>query len=101
MSNVQEELWDALSEMTGEEVLRHLTNYHGLQLLDDGFREHLVDEGVIPENEDCEESISEYASDDFDTFCMMHPTCITCPLFRYDGDCKEGWKKLKKASEKE
>ena len=31
--------------MSGEDVARAFTNYHGNQLLDEGFAEFLVDEG--------------------------------------------------------
>jgi hypothetical protein len=49
MTAVQDEIWDAMAEMSGEEVLQHFTNYHGTQLLDDGFKEYLIDEGVLLE----------------------------------------------------
>ena len=31
--------------MSGEDVARCLTDYHGNQLLDEGFAQHLVEEG--------------------------------------------------------
>lgn len=40
-----------LSRLGGEEVARLLTDYHGTQLLDEGFGDFLVDEGVA-ERED-------------------------------------------------
>ena len=43
----QREIWDALCELSGEEVLNLLTDYHGLQLLDYGFKEFLEDEEVL------------------------------------------------------
>lgn len=55
MLQFQEECWDALCELSGEEVARLLTDYHGLQLLDEGFREFLGDEGILPEIEDNDE----------------------------------------------
>ena len=33
------------NNLSGEEVLQLFTNYHGLQLLDDGFMEFIADEG--------------------------------------------------------
>lgn len=39
-----------LNELDGDHVLRLLTDYHGLQLIDDGFKEFLVYEGILPEN---------------------------------------------------
>ena len=54
MTEQQTEMWDVLSELGGEEVLRVLTDWHGLQLLDEGFHGHLVDEGYIEEDTNCE-----------------------------------------------
>lgn len=47
MDNVQREIWDALCELSGEKVLGLLTDWHGLQLFDERFKEFLEDEGVI------------------------------------------------------
>ena len=47
MDKHQREIWDALCELSGEEVLNLLTDYHGLQLLDYGFKEFLEDEEVL------------------------------------------------------
>lgn len=49
--------------MSGEEVARALTNYHGDQLLNEGFYRYLLDDGYIeddlglcsPDNEDDED----------------------------------------------
>jgi hypothetical protein len=51
----QEEMWEALSELSGEQVLRYLTCWYGMELLDEEFYKFLVDEGVIPEEEEEEE----------------------------------------------
>jgi len=40
-------VYDLLCEMTGNEVLHLMTDYHGMQLLDEGFIEFLDREGVI------------------------------------------------------
>lgn len=47
MSELQRMIWAVLSsgKMSGEEVAHCLTDYHGNQLLDEGFAQHLVDEG--------------------------------------------------------
>jgi hypothetical protein len=37
--------------MSGEDVARAFTNFHGNQLLTDEFAEHLVDEGYATEYE--------------------------------------------------
>jgi hypothetical protein len=47
MSETQTEIYNKLCELSGEEVLNLITDYHGLQLLDKGFKEHLEDEGVL------------------------------------------------------
>lgn len=62
MDRVQHHVWNKLCEMSGEEVARALTNYHGDQLLDEGFYRYLLDDGYIeddlglcsPDNEDSE-----------------------------------------------
>lgn len=45
-------IFDALSELSGEQVFRLFTGWHGTQLLDEGFYKYLVDEGVLPEEEE-------------------------------------------------
>lgn len=47
MSETQAEIYNKLCELGGEEVLNLITDYHGLQLLDKGFKEFLEDEGVL------------------------------------------------------
>lgn len=51
MTQIQRRIFATLSRLGGEEVARLLTDYHGTQLLDEGFGEFLVDEGVA-ERED-------------------------------------------------
>ena len=46
MTQIQRRIFAILSRLSGEEVARLLTDYHGNQLLDDGFGDFLVDEGV-------------------------------------------------------
>ena len=41
MNKNQEQIWDVLCEFDGETVARLFLDYHGTQLLDEGFREHL------------------------------------------------------------
>lgn len=55
MNDTQMEMWDALCELSGEEVALMFTDYYGNQLLDDGFRAFLGEEGVMPEVEEDEE----------------------------------------------
>jgi hypothetical protein len=47
MNKDQMQMWDILCELDGETVARLFTDYHGNQLLDDGFREFLQDEGYM------------------------------------------------------
>ena len=54
MTDEQAKIWDALCELDGETVARLFTNYHGNQLLDEGFHEFLIDEGVMEEEYDRE-----------------------------------------------
>jgi hypothetical protein len=42
----------ALCELTGEQVYDLFTGWHGLQLLDEGFLQYLVDEGILEEEEE-------------------------------------------------
>ncbi len=43
----QKEAYNALCKLGGEEVVNLITDYHGLQILDEGFKEFLEDEGVL------------------------------------------------------
>lgn len=52
MRDKQNEMWDTLCELDGETVARLFTDYHGTQLLDDGFRAHLQEEGYLEPDED-------------------------------------------------
>lgn len=47
MTDMQEKMWDALCEMSGENVARVFTNYYGNQLLSEDFCQFLVDEGYM------------------------------------------------------
>jgi hypothetical protein len=59
MLDFQEKAWDVLCEQDGETVARLLTQYHGKQLLDKGFLEHLKEEGYVEEDEDEDEDEDE------------------------------------------
>lgn len=47
LSDIQKMIWEILCQLDGSEVLSLLTDYHGTQLLDEGFYEFLKDEGVM------------------------------------------------------
>lgn len=47
MSETQRKIWDTLCKLSGEEVVNLLTDWHGLQILDDDFKGFLEDEGVM------------------------------------------------------
>lgn len=51
MTDIQEKTWDALCEMSGEDVARVLTNYYGNQILSEDFYKFLVDEGCMASEE--------------------------------------------------
>jgi hypothetical protein len=56
MKERQEKIWNVLVLTDSETVLQTLTGYHGMQLLDEGFAEYLVNEGIMePEEEEEEE----------------------------------------------
>ena len=55
LDELQERIYEALIECDSEEVVNYFIQYHGTQLLDEGFKEHLILEGVIEEDEDEEE----------------------------------------------
>ena len=47
----QTEIWDALCQLSAEDVALMFTNYYGNQLLSEDFREFLVQEGVLPDED--------------------------------------------------
>lgn len=50
MTEKQTKIWELLCTLTGEQVAQILTDWHGLQLLDDGFLSHLKSEGYMEED---------------------------------------------------
>jgi uncharacterized CHY-type Zn-finger protein len=70
-------IWDVLMEMDTEEAVRTLTNYHGMQLLDGGFYEHLKDEGYITgETIECGTCQKEIDVDEWEE--NGSPECFDC-----------------------
>lgn len=47
LDKIQLEIWNTLSELSGEEVLNLITDWHGCSLLNQNFKEFLEDEGVM------------------------------------------------------
>lgn len=47
MDERQELMWGVLSNLDGETAVRLLLDWHGTQLLDDGFYGHLIEEGYM------------------------------------------------------
>ncbi len=47
MTDKQTEIWEQLCTLSGEEVARLFTDYHGMQLLDGGFELHMQFEGYM------------------------------------------------------
>ena len=111
MDDKQSQMWDKLCELDGETVARLLTYWHGLQLLDDGFYGHMVEEGYIcgPEEEnncenesyDCDscvlsgrcdrETAMEAAmrAEKFEDFCAQFQACNGCPFAARFADCED------------
>ena len=52
MDSTQGYILDILFSLSGEEVARLFTGYHGLQLINVGFYNYLVEEGYIDEKEE-------------------------------------------------
>ena len=51
MTTRQEKTFLALLELTTEEVVSALLDWHGEQLLDDAFMQQLIDEGLMEDEE--------------------------------------------------
>jgi hypothetical protein len=47
LDETQKAIWEALCELSGEEILNLITDWHGCYLLDEKFKEFLEDEGVM------------------------------------------------------
>ncbi len=52
MTTKQEKMYDVLLELTTEQAINALLDWHGEQLLDDGFMEHLVSECYMEEEDE-------------------------------------------------
>ena len=52
----QNEFYEQLEQLTGEQVLQAFTNWHGTQLLTDEFLEFCIEEGYIDDTEDTEDT---------------------------------------------
>lgn len=61
-NDLQNAVYEQLESMSGEDVARALTDWHGMQLLDRGFAQHLVDEGYCT----CEDLGCDEEDDDED-----------------------------------
>ena len=99
MGTKQSEMWDLLCELDSETVLQLLTDWHGLQLLDDGFYGHLIDEGYIEggeeENDESEERDQAIQDEDFLEYCKTFENCWLCPLRGKDvAECEEQFNEL-------
>ena len=47
MDEKQQKMYDALLDCDAETIVNAFLDWHGTQLLDDGFYKHLEDEGII------------------------------------------------------
>ena len=53
--NKQMEVYNALAELDGKTVIALVTDYLGMQIIDEDFKQFLVNEGVMDEDEDEDE----------------------------------------------
>ena len=68
-TDLQDAMWDILCGMSGEDVARAMTDYHGNRLLSEGFAEFLVDEGYCDaEDLGLEDNENEEDEDEEDEF---------------------------------
>ncbi|MDR1315702.1 MAG: hypothetical protein LBK13_02410 [Spirochaetales bacterium] len=47
MTDLKAEIWDVLVSLDSKTLLQVITDYHGMQILDDGFAGFLADEGLM------------------------------------------------------
>ena len=59
MTQIQRRIFAILSRLGGEKVAQLMMDYHGNQLLDEGFGDFLVDEGVAEREDIFDEGDSE------------------------------------------
>ncbi len=50
--NKQMEVYNALAALDGETVINLITDYLGMQVIDEGFKRFVIDEGYMDEDED-------------------------------------------------
>jgi hypothetical protein len=51
MTEKQTKIWELLCTLSGEQVARIFTDWHGTQLMDDGLIQYLKFEGYMGDNE--------------------------------------------------
>jgi hypothetical protein len=80
MTEQQEQMWDVLVALDGETLLQAITDYHGLQILDDGFAEFLVDDGLMeqPDEEEEEPEDGDYIISDCGALGSCTQVCVFC-----------------------
>ncbi len=52
MTTKQEKMYDVLIGLTTEQAVGAFLNWHGEQLLDDAFMQHLINEGYTDDDDD-------------------------------------------------
>jgi hypothetical protein len=68
MTEQQDQVWDTLVSLDSLTLLRVITGYHGMQILDDGFAGFLVDEGLMElfdDEDDEDEELEGPGEDDY------------------------------------
>ena len=102
MNDMQQEMYNALCKLSGEEVARLFLDWLGLQVMDADFREFLGNEGVMDEyvEEDHDEEEDEKEDEEeFFEFCNQFSDCIGCPFefvpLDSNEECQERYFKMK------
>ena len=62
-NNTQQEMYNILCKLSGEQVISTITDFLGMQILTDDFAKHLIDDGLANES-DFSELFEEEEDDD-------------------------------------
>jgi hypothetical protein len=81
----QDQFYEELEQLTGEQVLQAFTNWHGMRLLTDEFLEFCMEEGYIFFNDEEEQLIGSLC-DDIAMQYDGNPNAedIQCTIARYE-----------------
>jgi hypothetical protein len=100
MTERQDQIWDTLVSLDSETLLRAVTDYHGMQILDAGFAEFLIDEGLM-EGGPNEEDSKEYPEDGDYIISDSGPLGSRITVGVYYGKWKDGFQRKEFNTEEE